>query len=66
MKKIFIAVAMLSTVFVGAHEIETKKVDIEEQDLTCDCTDHDVNTSEEEVVVTPSLACSECDRGDRK
>lgn len=65
MKKIFIAIAMLSTIFVGAHEVESRKVDIEEQDLTCDCTDHDVNTTEEEEV-TPSLACSECDRGDRK
>ena len=64
MKKIFIAMAVLSTVFVCAHESETKVENIAlEEHTNCDCTDHEENASKEEV--NPSLACSNCDK-DRK
>lgn len=67
MKKIFSALALLSTIFVSAHEgkalstEESKKIIVEEQHLTCNCPGHDVNTAEEEkeVVVAEDalLAC---------
>ncbi len=63
MKKIFSALALLSTVFVCAHEgseEESKKVVVEEQHLTCNCPGHDVDiTGEEEDkdVEEALLAC---------
>ncbi len=64
MKKMFIAMAVLSTVFVCAHESEAKVENIAVEDHTnCDGTDHEEHASVEEVA--PSLACSNCDK-DRK
>lgn len=64
MKKIFIAMATLSTVFVCAAESEAQVENIAvEEHANCDCTDHEEHLSEEEV--NASLACSNCDK-DRK
>jgi hypothetical protein len=65
MKKMFIAMAVLSTVFISAHEEGTKSVKnvlVVEEGLTCDSEDHDVKVDEEET----ALVCSDCDCKDHK
>ncbi|MES2200336.1 MAG: hypothetical protein V4489_09255 [Chlamydiota bacterium] len=65
MKKMFIAMALLSIGIVSAQATEVKNIVEEVPHLTCNCPGHDVNTTEEQAIEEkedPSLACSECDK----